>query len=200
MRLNYKRTFFVGLAFMAIQAFWQLYNYVIPLILEHTFHLSADIIGYVMAADNVLALFLLPLFGALSDKTRTALGRRTPYILGGTVLAAALMVIVPIADWNKNFPLFVAGLGVLLLAMSTYRSPAVALMPDVTPKPLRSKANAVINLLGAVGAIIALGVISVMLPEIDLATGEKPQSYLLVFVVIQDKAHPASRAPFRDTS
>ncbi len=184
MRLNYKRTFFVGLAFLAIQAFWQLYNYVIPLVLEHTFHLSADIIGYVMAADNVLALFLLPLFGALSDKTHTRLGRRTPYILVGTVLSAALMVVVPIADWNKNFPLFVVALGVLLLMMSTYRSPAVALMPDVTPKPLRSKANAVINLMGALGAIIALGVISVLLPEIDLATGEKPQSYLLVFVVI----------------
>lgn len=176
MRLNYKRTFFVGLAFMSIQAFWQLYNYVIPLILEHTFRLSEDIIGYVMAADNVLALFLLPLFGALSDKTHTRLGRRTPYILIGTVLAAALMVVVPVADWDKNFPLFVVGLGVLLLVMSTYRSPAVALMPDVTPKPLRSKANAVINLMGAIGGIFALGVITFLLPKIDVTTGEKPQS------------------------
>lgn len=184
LRLNYKRTVFVGLAFLAIQAFWQLYNYVIPLVLEHTFRLSEDVIGYVMAADNVMALFLLPLFGALSDKTHTRLGRRTPYILGGTIAAAALMVLVPIADWNKNFIWFVAGLGLLLIAMSTYRSPAVALMPDVTPKPLRSKANAVINLMGALGAIIALGVISVMLPEIDVVTHEKPQSYLLVFVVI----------------
>ncbi|MBP3381621.1 MAG: MFS transporter [Clostridia bacterium] len=184
MRLNYKRTFFVGLAFMSIQAFWQLYNYVIPLILEHTFRLSEDIIGYVMAADNVLALFLLPLFGALSDKTHTRLGRRTPYILIGTVLAAALMVVVPVADWNKNFPLFVVGLGVLLLVMSTYRSPAVALMPDVTPKPLRSKANAVINLMGAIGGIFALGVITFLLPKIDVTTGEKPQSYLLVFAII----------------
>ncbi len=184
MRLNYKRTFFVGLAFMSIQAFWQLYNYVIPLILEHTFHLSEDIIGYVMAADNVLALFLLPLFGALSDKTHTRLGRRTPYILIGTVLAAALMVIVPVADWNKNFPLFVVALGILLLVMSTYRSPAVALMPDVTPKPLRSKANAVINLMGALGAIVALGVITFLLPKIDVTTGEKPDSYLLVFAIV----------------
>lgn len=184
MRLNYKRTFFVGLAFMSIQAFWQLYNYVIPLILEHTFRLSEEIIGYVMAADNVLALFLLPLFGALSDKTQTCLGRRTPYILVGTVLAAGLMVLVPIADWNKNFTLFAVGLGVLLLVMSTYRSPAVALMPDVTPKPLRSKANAVINLMGALGAIVALGVITFLLPKIDITTGEKPQSYLLVFAII----------------
>ncbi len=184
MRLNYKRTFFVGLAFMSIQAFWQLYNYVIPLILEHTFRLSEDVIGYVMAADNVLALFLLPLFGMLSDKTQTRLGRRTPYILVGTVLAAALMVVVPIADWNKNFTLFVVALGVLLLVMSTYRSPAVALMPDVTPKPLRSKANAVINLMGAIGGIVALGVITFLLPKIDVTTGEKPQSYLLVFAIV----------------
>ncbi len=184
MRLNYKRTFFVGLAFMSICAFWQLYNYVVPLILQYTFKLSEDIIGYVMAADNVLALFLLPLFGTLSDKTHTRLGRRTPYILVGTVLAAALMVVVPTADWNKNLPLFIAALGVLLLVMSTYRSPAVALMPDVTPKPLRSKANAVINLMGALGGIVTYLIIFAMLPKTDITTGEKPSSYLLVFGIV----------------
>jgi len=184
MRLNYKRTFFVGLAFMSICAFWQLYNYVVPLILQYTFKLSEDIIGYVMAADNVLALFLLPLFGTLSDKTHTRLGRRTPYILVGTVLAAALMVVVPTADWNKNLPLFVVSLGALLLVMSTYRSPAVALMPDVTPKPLRSKANAVINLMGALGGIVTYLIIFALLPKTDITTGEKPQSYLLVFGIV----------------
>lgn len=184
MKLNYKRTFFVGLAFMSISAFWQLYNYVIPLILEYTFHLEEDIIGYVMAADNVLALFLLPLFGTLSDKTRTKLGRCTPYILVGTALASALMIVLPFADWYKNFPLFVVVLGVLLLSMSLYRSPAVALMPDVTPKPLRSKGNAVINLMGALGGIFTYLIITVLLPKIDKTTGEKPSSYIVVFAII----------------
>ncbi len=184
MKLNYKRTFFVGLAFMSITAFWQLYNYVVPLMLQYTFHLSEEIIGYVMAADNVLALFLLPLFGTLSDKTHTRLGRRTPYILAGTFAAAILMLVVPAADWNKNLPLFVVALGLLLLSMSTYRSPAVALMPDVTPKPLRSKANAVINLMGALGGITTYLVIMFLLPQTDTVTGEKPASYITVFALL----------------
>ena len=87
MKLNYKRTFFVGLAFMSICAFWQVYDNVIPLILKDTFHVRDSYIGIVMAMDNVLALFMLPLFGKLSDKTRTKIGRRRPYILGGTILA-----------------------------------------------------------------------------------------------------------------
>ena len=85
MKLNYKRTFFVGLAFMSICAFWQVYDNVIPLILKDTFHVRDSYIGIVMAMDNVLALFMLPLFGKLSDKTRTKIGRRMPYILGGTI-------------------------------------------------------------------------------------------------------------------
>ena len=218
MKLNYKRTFFVGLAFMSICAFWQLYNYVIPLILKYTFHVSDDVSGYIMAADNILALFLLPLFGTLSDKTRTRLGKRTPFILFGTASAVILMTIIPLADWaaiqgvvtisdgapglvaflsgisaslgaavgswNANFVIFIVGLGLLLLAMSTYRSPAVALMPDVTPKPLRSKANAVINLMGALGGIFTYLIISVLLPRIDVATGTKTASYSTVFAII----------------
>ena len=184
MRLNYRRTFFVGLAFMSICAFWQLYNYVVPLMLQYTFHLDEHIIGYVMAADNVLALFLLPLFGTLSDKTHTRLGKRTPYILIGTVLAVVLMLILPQADWNQHFLVFVIVLGALLLVMSTYRSPAVALMPDVTPKPLRSKANAVINLMGALGGIFTYLIIMVMLPKTDPATGEKAASYVTVFAIV----------------
>ncbi len=184
MRLNYKRTFFVGLAFMAIQAFWYLYNHTVPLILKYTFQLPDGVSGWVMAADNVLALFLLPLFGMLSDKTRTKLGRRTPYILVGTLLSAALMMLIPFADWHKNLVLFVVALGFLLLAMSTYRSPAVALMPDVTPKPLRSKGNAIINLMGALGGIATYLIIAVLLPEVDKETGVKPASYTLVYGII----------------
>ena len=160
MKLNYKRTFFIGLAFMSISSFWQLYNYIIPLILKNTFQVTDDISGYVMAADNVLAVLLLPLFGALSDKTHTRFGKRKPFIVAGTFLAAALMLLIPYANTRKNLPMLILVLALLLIVMSAYRSPAVALMPDVTPKPLRSKGNAVINLMGALGGIFTYLVIT----------------------------------------
>lgn len=156
MKLNYKRTFFVGLAFMSIAAFWQMYDNIIPLMLKNTFGLDETVTGVVMALDNVLALFLLPLLGSLSDKVDTPIGKRTPFIIGGTAIAVLSLMFIPAADKGKNLFLFIALLGVVLIAMGTYRSPAVALMPDLTPKPLRSKANAVINLMGAVGAVYTL--------------------------------------------
>ena len=176
MKLNNKRTSLVGLAFLSICPFWQMYDSVITKILTETFHLNESITGAIMAADNILALFLLPFFGGLSDKTNTRLGKRTPYILMGTACAVVLMNVLPILDnsyaadpapWKQA--VFVAVLGLLLVSMGTYRSPAVALMPDVTPKPLRSKANAIINLMGAVGGILYLGVAAVMYPNSKIA-------------------------------
>ena len=169
MKLNYKRTFLIGLAFMSICAFWQMYDNVIPLILKKTFGLDSVVSGAIMAADNVCALFLLPLFGSISDKTQTRFGRRMPFIMIGTAVAAVLMEFLPMLD-NSYFVRpaqskivwFIICLGGLLIAMGTYRSPAVALMPDVTPKPLRSKANAVINLMGAVGGAIYLIIAGVL--------------------------------------
>lgn len=162
MKLNYKRTFLIGFAFLSISAFWQMYDSIIPLILQNSFHMDETLIGVIMAMDNVLAVFLLPLFGVLSDKCRTKLGKRTPFIIGGTTIAVIFMILLPIADLNDSLVLFVAALGVTLLAMAFYRSPAVALMPDLTPKPLRSKANAVINLMGAVGGIYSLLMITLL--------------------------------------
>lgn len=156
MKLNYKRTFFVGFAFLSICAFWELYDGIIPKMLEGTFGLGETVVGAIMAIDNVLALFLLPLVGSLSDKVHTRLGRRMPFILGGTLAASVFIIIIPIAEHIKNFTLFIIALGVILIAMASYRSPAVALMPDVTPKPLRSKANAIINLMGTLGGVYAL--------------------------------------------
>ena len=128
--------------------------------------------GAIMAADNVLALFLLPIFGGISDRTETGIGKRMPFILFGTGCAIVLMNILPLLDNGyaaspSGFEMvsFVIVLGLLLIAMGTYRSPAVALMPDVTPKPLRSKGNAIINLMGAVGGIIYLAVAAVMYPN-----------------------------------
>ena len=190
MKLNYKRTFLVGLAFLSICAFWQMYDNVIPLILTNTFHLNETYSGAIMAADNILALVLLPFFGSLSDKKQTKIGKRMPFILFGTGLAIILMNILPILD-NSYYKQasafkvasFVIVLGLLLIAMGTYRSPAVALMPDVTPKPLRSKANAIINLMGAVGGIIYLGVAAVLYPNSKTVNVEHV-NYQILFIVV----------------
>ena len=176
MKLNTKRTVLVGLAFLSISAFWQMYDNVVPLILANNFQLDESLTGLIMAADNIFALFLLPLFGGISDKYSTKIGRRMPFILFGTAMAVILMNILPFmatAYYNdKTTGLligFVVVLGLLLVSMSTYRSPAVALMPDVTPKPLRSKGNAIINLMGAVGGLIYLGVAAVLYSDSNIA-------------------------------
>ena len=190
MKLNNKRTVLVGLAFLSICAFWQMYDNVIPLILTKTFHLNETFSGAIMAADNILALFLLPFFGTLSDRTNTRLGKRTPYILGGTLAAVILLNILPLLD-NSYYAAASAGkmvafiviLGLLLISMGTYRSPAVALMPDVTPKPLRSRANAIINLMGAVGGIIYLAIAAVMYPN-SKVLGLDHVNYQPLFIVV----------------
>ncbi|MDD5912835.1 MAG: MFS transporter [Oscillospiraceae bacterium] len=190
MKLNNKRTVLIGLAFLSICAFWQMYDNIIPLILTNTFHMDETISGVIMAADNVLALFLLPFFGALSDRTSTRIGRRMPFILFGTVWAVVLMNILPVIDNSfarensaVKLVLFVVTLGLLLVMMGTYRSPAVALMPDVTPKPLRSKANAIINLMGAVGGIFYLAVAAVMYPN-EKTAGLLHVDYQPLFIVV----------------
>jgi len=237
MKLNYKRTILVGFAFFLINVFWQAYDNIIPKILTDKFGLSQLWSGIIMALDNVLAVFLLPIFGALSDRCHAKRGRRTPFVLVGTLVAAVaflglsvvdtmqLTAISPISSvtdgtnpayteamenlydaevsfrvngenislsevysreafvtitpeeeayqtyviparqayaWQQTMEnpvtlLVLMGLLlVVLVSMATFRSPAVALMPDVTPKPLRSKANAIINLMGAVGGILVL--------------------------------------------
>ena len=244
MKLHYKRTILVGFAFFLICAFWQAYDNTIPLILTNKFGMSQAWSGVIMALDNILALFLLPLFGAISDRCTSRRGRRTPFIVVGTLIAAVLLIALSFVDsaqlrhirdvstiddpqaletiyeresgstlitpagqkfvLGEKFTLeeftairsqtvndegktvtdpaytnyvvparqacardaaaanpgalvvFVGLLLIILLSMATFRSPAVALMPDVTPKPLRSKANAVINLMGSAGGIIVL--------------------------------------------
>ena len=180
MKLNYKRTVLVGFAFLSICAFWQLYDNVIPLILKNTFDVPDSIAGVIMALDNILALFLLPLFGKFSDGCRTKLGRRMPFILGGTAAAVILMNLLPAAEKSGKLALFVVALCLLLVSMGAYRSPAVALMPDVTPKPLRSKGNAIINLMGALGGVFTLGVTGFLVTK-DAAGSE---DYTLLFLAV----------------
>ena len=188
MKLDNKRTILTGFAFLSICAFWQMYNSIVPLILTNTFHLNETYSGAIMAADNVLALFLLPLFGAISDKT--SIGKRMPFILFGTGIAIILMNLLPLIDNSyaaapSTFKTvsFVIVLGLLLVAMGTYRSPAVALMPDITPKPLRSKGNAIINLMGALGGVIYLGVAAVMYPN-SKVEGLAHVNYQPLFMVV----------------
>ena len=225
MKLNYKRTILVGFAFFLISAFWQAYDAIVPLALTNHFGLPQSISGVVMSVDNILAVFMLPLFGAISDKVSTRMGKRTPFILVGTIAAVVAFISLTLIDSyqlgavldagiadryqsaaamlkeaNNNLKLagkagdaeavaiaqaaidsinatieqirvdtlsitlgnlwpVISFIGVLLLtliAMATFRSPAVALMPDVTLKPLRSKGNAIINLMGTAGGIIVL--------------------------------------------
>ena len=268
MKLNYKRTICVGFAFFLICAFWQAYDNIIPKILTDKFGMAQGWSGVVMALDNVLALFMLPIFGALSDKCKTRFGKRTPFIVIGTVIAVIAFVGLSFIDnaqlqkvgdaaemseagvhavyadaeivngklkthegeeyvlsekyseaemetvavnakqgdkealavWDSYFVparqavaakttaahrgilvVFMAVLLVTLVSMSIFRSPAVALMPDVTIKPLRSKANAVINLMGTFGGILVLAL------GIVFGTGKAPKammSYTLFFTVI----------------
>lgn len=178
MKLNYKRTVLIGLAFLSICAFWQMYDSIIPLILQNTFGIGETLTGTIMAADNVLAIFLLPLFGALSDKTDTRFGRRMPFIVTGTVLAVIFLMLLPIADRQVNVVLFIVSLFALLVSMGLYRSPAVALMPDLTPNKLRSKGNAIINLMGAVGGVYTLIMIKLLVGK-----GDRPD-YMPLFVSV----------------
>ena len=178
MKLNYKRTVLIGLAFLSICAFWQMYDSIIPLILQNTFGIGETLTGAIMAADNVLAIFLLPLFGELSDKTDIRFGRRMPFIVTGTVLAVIFLMLLPIADRQVNVVLFIVSLFALLVSMGLYRSPAVALMPDLTPNKLRSKGNAIINLMGAVGGVYTLIMIKLLVGK-----GDRPD-YMPLFVSV----------------
>jgi len=191
MKLNYKRTILIGFAFMAILAFWQFYDQVIPYVLEEKFKLDTPVANAFMAADNVLAVFMLPLFGKLSDKTHTKLGKRTPYILYGTIGSVILLCVLAYFESKVNFWGFIITLMALLIVMATYRSPAVAYMPDVTEKPLRSKGNAIINLVGYVGGIFATILMMFMLKsETVIVNGEEKkiyasnQSFTPVFLII----------------
>lgn len=190
MKLNVKLTVLIGFAFLSISSFWQMYDNLVPLILTNTFKINETVSGVIMAADNILALFLLPLFGGISDHSNFKIGKRKPFIIFGTVSAVILMMGLPILD-NSYYAApaiwklvaFVVLLGFLLISMGTYRSPAVALMPDVTPKPLRSKGNAIINLMGAVGGILYLLANSILYSK-SRTEGLGHINYQPIFIIV----------------
>ena len=176
--LDWRRTLLVTLPFAGALAFWQSYDGIIPLILRDTFHVGDTLAGAIMALDNVCALFLLPLFGSISDRCHSRLGRRTPFIIIGSLLAALLIPLLAVADQLVNLPMFFCVLCLLLIVLSSYRSPCVALMPDVTPRPIRAKADAFNSLMAAAAGIVVLVSISLTVPDV-----EHP-SYLPVFLIV----------------
>ena len=175
MKLNRKRTCLIGFAFFGILLLWQVYDSWCPTFLTDIFarrmygmssaELKAGdadkilnvqwLVGIIMACDNLAALILLPIFGNLSDRTSTRIGKRMPYILVGTFVSAVAFPLIPLFFHQNNILGMVLMMGIVLMFMMMYRNPAVALMPDITPKPLRAKANGIINIMGYIGGASA---------------------------------------------
>jgi len=195
MKLNYKRTALIGFAFFGILLLWQVYDSWCPTFLTDIFarniyemssaELKASdpdkilnvqwIVGIIMACDNLAALILLPIFGNLSDKTKTPIGKRMPFILVGTFVSAVAFPFIPLFFHYNNVAGMIIMMAIVLLFMMMYRNPAVALMPDITPKPLRAKANGIINIMGYFGGAFAtvLGLVFVLSHYINAPVAER---------------------------
>jgi maltose/moltooligosaccharide transporter len=152
MKLSYGKTFVLGLGFFGVSIIWGVYNAFVPLFLANKFGLAPVLIGFFMTLDNFAALFIQPPMGAWSDRLRTPIGRRMPFLLVGAPISAAAFGLIPLA---AILPVFVACTSTLLLSMALWRTPVVALMPDITPSQYRSQANGIINFMGGVGAIFS---------------------------------------------
>jgi len=153
-KLNIKATVLLSFGFLGSSLIWQVYSTFVPPLLESRFGFTTFVIGLIMAIDSFLGVIIQPLFGRLSDKTRTKLGRRLPYLFICMPLCAILFILIP---HMPTIPSMMAVIVVFTFLMGVWRTPAVSLMPDMTPGPLQSQANGIVNLMGAVGAIIALG-------------------------------------------
>jgi maltose/moltooligosaccharide transporter len=152
MKFNYGKIFLLGFGFFGVSVVWGVYNAFVPIFLSEKFNLAPAWIGFFMTLDNIAALFIQPTVGAWSDRVRTKIGRRMPFILVGAPISAVAFGWIPLASL---LPLFVAGTSTLLLSMALWRTPVVALMPDITPSPKRSQANGIINFMGGIGAIFS---------------------------------------------
>lgn len=190
LKLNYKNTIFIGLAFFSITLLWTVYGQYCPIMIEKVLINSGLCenknetlfpVGVIMALDNALALFMLPIFGTLSDKTKCSFGKRMIYVFPGMIASAVVFPFIAIAFWKApaSIILLVALMGLVLVIMNIYRNPAVALMPDVTPKPLRSKANGIINFVGYVGGAIG-GILMMLFPIEDIG---KEHNALISFLI-----------------
>lgn len=165
MKFSYGKIFLLGFGFFGVSVIWTVYNAFVPLFLANKFNLAPAFIGFFMTLDNIAAIFIQPPVGAWSDRLRTPLGRRIPFILIGAPVGALAFGVIPLA---AILPLFVACTSTLLISMAFWRTPVVALMPDITPSQYRSQANGIINLMGGIGTIIA-SLVGSTLYEINIA-------------------------------
>lgn len=155
MKLDYKRTLLLGFGFLGISLIWSIYNSYMPIFLRE-YSLPLWLVGAVMTFDNIAGVTIQPYVGFLSDRTRTRFGRRIPFIMVGAPIAAAFFALIPILHLSvHHFALFIGAVVIMNIAMAVFRTPTVALMPDITPSPLRSKANGIINLMGGLGTVLA---------------------------------------------
>lgn len=149
-----KKTWLLGFGFFSISLGWALYNGFVPFFLDN-YITSTALIGFLMTIDNYFALFLQPYIGNLSDRTNTRFGRRMPFLLLGIPISALFYGLIPFHNQLLTLVLFMVCMN---LSMAIFRSPTIALMPDITLEPDRAKANGIINFMGGVGAIIAFSV------------------------------------------
>lgn len=180
LKLNYKRTAIIGFAFFGILLLWQVYDSWCPTFLTELFKTAFPhiqnaeevqyLVGIIMALDNLAALIMLPIFGALSDKTKSPIGKRMPYILVGTFVCAVAFPFIPVFFHFNNIAGVISMMLIVVVFMMMYRNPAVSLMPDLTPKPLRSKANGIINIMGYIGGAFAtvVGIFFVLSDYLDI--------------------------------
>ncbi len=187
-RLNYGKTFLLGFGFFGVSVIWGVYNAFVPIFLSEKFNIAPALIGFFMTLDNIAALFIQPPVGAWSDRLRSPLGRRIPFIIIGAPITALAFGLIPLAS---VVPLFVACTSTTLLSAALWRTPVVALMPDITPSAFRSQANGIINFMGGIGTIIALqtgGVLYKMSPNFPfwLGSGLVLIAALIVYLFIEE--------------
>lgn len=154
LEFSQSKTFVLGFGFLGVSMIWAMYNAYLPVFLRETFHLPFSVVGAIMTIDNVFAILLLPFLGALSDSTNTKIGKRRPYILVGAPLAMIFFILIPFANITQNLGLMMLTVIFMNLAMALYRTPVIALMPDITPSKYRSHANGIINFMGGAGALL----------------------------------------------
>jgi len=195
MRFNYGKIFLLGFGFFGVSVIWGVYNAFVPIFLADKFNLAPAFIGFFMTLDNIAALFIQPPVGAWSDRLRTPIGRRLPFILVGAPITALAFGLIPLA---AVLPLFVACTSTLLLSAALWRTPVVALMPDITPSPNRSQANGIINFMGGIGTIIALqtgGMLYKISPSFPFWLGSAlvVVAALIVFLFVKEPKDYAER-------
>jgi maltose/moltooligosaccharide transporter len=196
MKFKVGKTFLLGFGFFGVSVIWSVYNAFVPIFLADRFLMAAGFIGFFMTLDNIAAMFIQPAVGAWSDQLRTRIGRRMPFILIGAPIGALSFIMLPV---SQSLVVFFLASTMLLLSMAIWRTPVVALMPDITPSKYRSQANGIINFMGGLGAIIAfLGGAALydMNPNYPfwLGAGLVALSAILVFIFIKEPKEYTSKA------